>query len=116
VQNRLPVRSAAWILATLAVFFDDDNGHVTPRSTSRSKQTNSRSGSTPRPRGTATPLNRFSGCGTADEGARLIAALVLSGDDAPRGDFINDEGPTVLGRGPISSAEDLGISSVDEDL
>ena len=44
----------------------------------------------------ATPFNNFTGWRTAEQGARIIAALALSGDDAPQGEFLNDEGPTVL--------------------
>ena len=44
----------------------------------------------------ATPFNNFTGWRTAEEGARIIAALALGGDDTPQGAFLNDEGPTVL--------------------
>ena len=44
----------------------------------------------------ATPFNNFRGWRTAGEGARIITALALCGDDAPQGGFFNDQGPTVL--------------------
>ena len=44
----------------------------------------------------ATPFNNFTGWRTAEEGARIVAALALSGDHTPQGQFLDDRGPTVL--------------------
>ena len=44
----------------------------------------------------ATAFNGFRGYRTPQQGARIIAALALVGDDGPNGGFYNDEGPTTL--------------------
>ncbi|TCK25120.1 SDR family NAD(P)-dependent oxidoreductase [Pseudonocardia endophytica] len=42
----------------------------------------------------ATAFNNFTGYRTPGQGARIISALALAGDDAPNGGFYGDEGPT----------------------
>ena len=44
----------------------------------------------------ATAFNGFRGYRKPEEGARIVTALALVGDDGPNGGFYNDEGPTTL--------------------
>jgi NAD(P)-dependent dehydrogenase (short-subunit alcohol dehydrogenase family) len=44
----------------------------------------------------ATAFNGFRGYRKPEDGARIIAALALVGDEGPNGGFFNDEGPTTL--------------------